>query len=147
MSQSSSEEASLELMMRTLGCQTKSRRCKSSPTLIQVLLGLQDLYVFKLMPRSHTNSDFYIIYMYGKLTTRDFQRHWSRLQIHPESSEIAKTRQSEFCFWCCVTVLVHWVVYRVRVCLGHVFRVLHDPNTFKYQPPPGNSSGFAQILL
>jgi hypothetical protein len=61
---------------------------------MRVLLGLQDQCAFKLNPRMHTDSDFDVLYMDGKITTRPFQCHQSHLHIQPESSEIDEISQS-----------------------------------------------------
>ena len=51
--------------------------------------------------------------------------------------------ESRVYFWGCVPVLAHWAVYRIRVQLGCISRVLHDPS-------PLNTScrlGIARVLL
>jgi hypothetical protein len=58
------------------------------------VLGVRGQCTFKLNPRMHTDSDFDILYMDGKITTRPLQCHWCHLQIRPELSGFIETSQS-----------------------------------------------------
>ena len=77
-----------------------------------------DQYAFKLMYRTHIDSDQEFPYTVGKLTRRPFQRIQSHLQIRPESSGIAET----------IRVLLSVPVLRHRKGLGPCIRV--EPNSW-----------------
>src|ERR1041384_5034854 len=82
-------------MMRTSHELDKKLHARSpTSTQVRVLLGLQDLYDFKTTSRMHTESDFDVLYMDGKITKRSSQRYQSHLQIPSGSSGIAETSQS-----------------------------------------------------
>ena len=69
---------------------TSGSRWRPKPIRVHFSVGFQEQPVIKWMPKSHTESDLDVLYMDGKIISRSFQWHRFQVQIHPESTGIAK---------------------------------------------------------